>query len=160
MPKIANLFIHTSNHYTGSCAEKVCWKLLYLLWLGIANTYLLITYFIKWDVQAKLCQVCVFCQTSTSIKRQHPKIYKSYKYKYASTMKECWKCSFIMSFYLDFCRFLLSFWKMDKHWLLEFAVCACKIYNRKLLLQRNGNTFISKLRKTRVISPNAVKNKG
>lgn len=38
-------------------------------------------------------------------------------------------------FWLHFYRFLLSFWKMGKCWLLEFAVCACKIFNRSLLLQ-------------------------
>lgn len=48
---------------------------------------------------------------------------------------------------------------MGKHWLLEFAICACKILDRTLLFQSDENMFISKLRKTRVISPNAVKNK-
>lgn len=34
--------------------------------------------------------------------RQTPKIYELRKYKYASAMKECWKCSFIMSVLLTF----------------------------------------------------------
>lgn len=65
MPKIATLNSQTSNHYKLACAEKVCWKLLHPLWLGIANTYLWIRCFLKWGVQANQINVFKFvCSAS------------------------------------------------------------------------------------------------
>lgn len=48
---------------------------------------------------------------------------------------------------------------MDKHYILKFDICACKIFYGSLLLQRKGNMSVSKLRKTRVISTMLLRTK-